>query len=92
MSSDGRIAKEIKEIRKDKNAGITVDQDETNNKHLTGSIQGPSDTPYAGGVFYVDIVIPGEYPFTPPKMKFTTKGMHYVCLLVALVALLFWII
>jgi ubiquitin-conjugating enzyme (huntingtin interacting protein 2) len=74
MSSDGRIAKEIKEIRKDKNAGITVDQDASNPKHLTGTIQGPADTPYAGGLYYVDIVIPNEYPFAPPKMKFTTKG------------------
>ena len=36
-------------------------------------IKGPSDTPYAGGVFEVDIKIPADYPFSPPKMKFITK-------------------
>lgn len=76
MQGEGRIQKEIKEIRKDTNAGITVEQDPSNVRHLTGSIKGPIDTPYAGGVFYVDIQIPQEYPFVPPKMKFTTKVWH----------------
>ncbi len=44
--------------------------------HLTGTIKGPDDTPYAGGTFVVDITIPNEYPFSPPKMKFLTKVWH----------------
>lgn len=75
MSGEGRIQKEIKEIKRDTNAGITVEQDASDSKHLTGSINGPADTPYGGGVFFVDIAIPKEYPFVPPKMKFVTKGM-----------------
>jgi len=31
---------------------------------------------YTGGIFKVDIVIPQEYPFKPPKMKFDTKIYH----------------
>jgi ubiquitin-protein ligase len=27
-----------------------------------------------GGVFRIDISIPADYPFSPPKMKFVTKG------------------
>lgn len=34
------------------------------------------DTCYEGGIFQVDIVIPQEYPFKPPKMKFDTKIWH----------------
>ena len=34
------------------------------------------DTPYEGGIFYVDIQIPADYPFKPPKMKFDTKIWH----------------
>eukprot|EP00597_Dinobryon_sp_UTEXLB2267_P006858 CAMPEP_0170082356 /NCGR_PEP_ID=MMETSP0019_2-20121128/17975_1 /TAXON_ID=98059 /ORGANISM="Dinobryon sp., Strain UTEXLB2267" /LENGTH=166 /DNA_ID=CAMNT_0010297207 /DNA_START=35 /DNA_END=535 /DNA_ORIENTATION=- len=44
--------------------------------HLKGSIKGPDDSPYAGGLFEVDIVIPNDYPFSPPKMKFITKVWH----------------
>lgn len=38
------------------------------------TLRGPDDTPYAGGIFQVDIIIPSDYPFSPPKMKFITKG------------------
>ena len=34
------------------------------------------DTCYEGGEFIVDIVIPQDYPFKPPKMKFDTKIWH----------------
>lgn len=44
--------------------------------HLIGKINGPSGTPYEGGVFEIDIMIPKQYPFEPPKMKFITKIWH----------------
>jgi ubiquitin-protein ligase len=34
------------------------------------------DTAYEGGTFIVDIQIPDEYPFRPPKMKFDTLIYH----------------
>lgn len=45
-------------------------------RHWKGTIFGPDDTPYVGGTFIVDIEIPQEYPFKPPKMKFDTKIWH----------------
>lgn len=44
--------------------------------HFIGTIKGPDDTPYAKGIFDVDITIPDTYPFSPPKMKFITKLWH----------------
>merc|ERR1712212_924542 len=43
---------------------------------LKGEIAGPPDTPYEGGKFNLDIVVPETYPFNPPKVKFTTKIWH----------------
>lgn len=37
---------------------------------------GPPGTPYEGGKFVVDIEVPMEYPFKPPKMQFDTKVYH----------------
>jgi len=45
-------------------------------KHWKGYILGPEDTVYQGGVYQIDIQLPPEYPYKPPKMKFETKIWH----------------
>mmetsp|Transcript_47543 Transcript_47543/g.115834 ORF Transcript_47543/g.115834 Transcript_47543/m.115834 type:complete len:196 (+) Transcript_47543:130-717(+) len=77
-SANGRLMKELKEVgRDDKTSGVkAVPKTEGNLRELKGTIQGPVGTCYEGGVFQIDISIPKDYPFAPPKMKFTTKIWH----------------
>merc|ERR1719352_1164511 len=73
-----RIKKELRDCQKDKEtSGLEVSvPDEGNLMHWKGTLKGPTGTPYEGGIFKIDIQLPTDYPFVPPKMKYETKIWH----------------
>lgn len=76
MASVKRINKEMRDMKKNPLPNISAGPTGTDISEWTASIVGPEGSPYAGGVFYLTIHFPADYPFKPPKIKFTTKVYH----------------
>jgi len=77
MADKNRILKELKDLAAGKEeSGVFAETVGDDMRHWKGMLKGPDGTPYDGGVFEVDIVLTEDYPYNPPKMKFTTKVWH----------------
>ncbi|KAF7304293.1 Ubiquitin-conjugating enzyme e2 [Mycena chlorophos] len=71
-----RLMREITQLKSSPPEGIRVQTSEDNMLDLTGIIEGPEGTPYAGGYFKVKFNITEEFPTAPPKCRFITKIFH----------------
>ncbi|CAC5412713.1 UBE2D [Mytilus coruscus] len=71
-----RLNKELLDISKCPPPGISAGPINDDMFTWEGMITGPDKSPYAGGAFFVRIMFPSDYPFKPPKVKFTTKIYH----------------
>ena len=82
------MLKHIKQITNQENTPwINVSPVLLDGYRLLAAIEGPPDTPYEGGVFWIDLQFPQAYPFKPPKLRFLTRIYHpnidsrgYICL------------
>ncbi|KAG2270630.1 hypothetical protein Bca52824_065185 [Brassica carinata] len=70
-----RIEKEFKDMTS-KDSLYSIGRDSNNLFKWNAMIQGPEGTPYAGGMFSIDIKFPKNYPFTAPKFAFKTRIYH----------------
>ncbi|KAJ3041985.1 hypothetical protein HDV00_008276 [Rhizophlyctis rosea] len=71
-----RIAKELTHLDQSPPEGIQPIINEDNIGDVQAWIQGPVGTPFAGGVFRVQLKLGPHFPQAPPKGYFLTKIFH----------------
>jgi len=77
-----RIKKELSDINKTPPRNFSagpINEGAPINEDLfawEATIMGPKNTPYEGGVFFLNIHFPKDYPFLPPNVSFKSRIYH----------------
>ena len=73
LQEEDHIKKNLKEIG---GRSLKIFKDNDDYPHWYLSILGPKKSPYEGGVFYIEIKFPKDYPNSKPEVQMRTPIYH----------------
>ncbi|KAL0082216.1 ubiquitin-conjugating enzyme E2 N [Phycomyces blakesleeanus] len=76
MALPRRIVKETERLLADPAPEISATPHDDNLRYFDVIIAGPTQSPFEGGVFRLELYLPEDYPMAPPKVRFLTKIYH----------------
>ena len=76
MALTTRIIKETEKLQKEAPPGISAAPSRENPRFFKVIIAGPPSSPFEGGLFDLELILPEEYPMVAPKVRFLTKLYH----------------
>jgi len=71
-----RLRKEYEQMKNDYTPNLSAAPVDDNLYQWEAIILGPTETPYEGGIFKLNISVLQDYPFKPPIVTFKTKIYH----------------
>ena len=76
MSATKRISRDLMLIQQNPVQHVNIIPSESDMMLCSGTLVGPTGTPFEGGKFKIQVQFPTDYPFKPPQIKFLTKIYH----------------
>ncbi|XP_044158999.1 ubiquitin-conjugating enzyme E2 T [Bufo gargarizans] len=76
MQRQSRLKRELQLLSTEPPSGVSCWQVDDKIDELRAQVVGGSGSPYEGGVFSLEIVVPERYPFEPPRVQFLTPIYH----------------
>ncbi|KAM3133276.1 Ubiquitin-conjugating enzyme E2 4 [Paramecium bursaria] len=73
---ENRAYKELNDLVKEPIPNSTISLEGGSVSHWMITIQGPAESPYAGGIFKLEAKLANNYPFKAPEIHFITPIFH----------------